>query len=78
MNFFHITIQINDPDNHRSGNKNLRKDKKKTVEKIKKKLNKNQFLETVFGFSKKRKMYFLFFWDNREGFKKPDINEELW
>ena len=72
MNFFHITIQINDPDNHRSGNKNL------TCGKDKKKLNKNQFLETVFGFSKKRKMYFLFFWDNREGFKKPDINEELW
>ena len=63
------------------------KPKTQHVEIIRNKPKKNWFLETVFGFSKKKKIYFFIFLGfssegkslpNRESFKKLDINEELW
>lgn len=62
------------------------KPKTQNVESIRNKPKKNWFLETVFGFSKKKNDFFIFSGfsskgeslPNREGFKKLDINEELW
>ena len=63
------------------------KPKTQHLENIKNKPKKNWFLETVFGFKKKKKFDFFIFsgfsskgesLPNREGFKKLDINEELW